>query len=196
MDFVVQLIIGLGWPVAAVVIVLLLRKEVANVIGRLSKVRYKELEAEFRETLQEIEAKPSPSVPEPEEFDDWNPELKDRKKELYTLAHISPRAAIMESWLDVESQIRRSAGYLHLDATGDVVTLVDKIREKLKRVPKSMAARVRELRKLRNVAIHETQLNLPQKEVMQYVTIAVHLAATLDSVTNPAHSHHFRDPDG
>lgn len=196
MDVVVQLIGVLAWPAAAVVIVLLLKRPLSEAFGRLSKLRYKELEAEFRETLRQLEAPPSPSMPEPEEFDDWNPQLRDRKNELYKLAHMSPRAAIMEAWLDVEAQVRRSAGYLDLDPAGDVASLVEKMRDKLKRVPGSLPGRIRELRKLRNVAVHETQLGLPLNEVMQYVFVAEHLAATLDSVTNPAHSHHFRDPDG
>ena len=168
-------------------------KGLGKLVGRLSKVRYKELEAEFRETLKQIEATSEQTAPEPDsdEFDDWNPELRDRKKELYGLARVSPRAAIMEAWLNLESQVRRSAGYANIDATGDVATLVVRIGDKLARVPKSMAARIRELRKLRNVVVHEPGLNLPASQVMEYVQIAAHLAATLDGVTNPAYSHHF-----
>lgn len=196
MDVLIQLIGAVAWPLAALAIVLILRKDLGNLLGRVSKVRYKELEAEFRETLKEIAGtteEASLETPEPGELDAWNPPLAERKKELYALAHVSPRAAILEAWIDVESQIRRSAEYLNVDAGGDPVTVFSSVAAKSKRLTPSYPKHVRELRKLRNLAAHEPQLPVEKAEAMRYVTLALELAASIDSLTNPAHAHHFRE---
>ena len=199
MDLLVQLIVGLSWPLVVFGIVVLLRKDLTNLIGRVSKVRYKELEAEFHETLKQIAERPQQSgeqLPKPGEFDAWNPPLAARKGELYELAQISSRAAILEAWIDLESQIQRSAKYLDLTSTGDSVKVFEGVVEKSKRFTPSYLKHVRELRKLRNLAAHEQQLSLPKEEAMHYVTAALELAASIDAFTNPEHSHHLRDIDG
>jgi hypothetical protein len=199
MDLLVQLIVGLAWPLVVFGIVVVLRKDLTNLIGRVSKVRYKELEAEFHETLKQIAEKPEQSraqTRESGEFDAWNPPLTARKKELHELAHMSPRAAILEAWIDLESQIRRSANYLDLVSTGDSLSVFEAVAEKSKRFTPSYLKHVRELRKLRNLAAHEQQLSLPEGEAMHYVTVALELAASIDAFTNPEHSHHLRDIGG
>jgi len=82
MELLVQLVIGLAWPLSIFGIVLLLRKELTAVIGRLTKLRYKDLEAEFKETLRQIETtRPKQlAVRASDELEGWHPlaELKER----------------------------------------------------------------------------------------------------------------------
>ena len=194
MDLLVQLLVGVAWPLSIFGIVLLLRKDLASVIARLTKLRYKDLEAEFNETLRKIEAPQAIQLPpaEVEEQEAGHP-LAERKKELYALAAASPRAAVLESWINLEAQIRRSAEYLQVEPKRDVLSVLTALSQKSKRVSPGFAEAVKALRQLRNVATHEPNLSLSEGEAIEYVSRALDVAASLDLFTNPAYRHHFRE---
>ena len=57
----------LVWPIAAVCMALIFRRDLSQAMGRVGKVKYRDLELTFREDLHEVErlvrVMPSPAVP-------------------------------------------------------------------------------------------------------------------------------------
>jgi len=94
-----QSLVSLAWPLAAVICVYLFREKLKEILPRLH-LRHKETEISFRlaeaaKEADELAAK-EPSATAPSE------RFPDR---LLKLAEVSPSAAIMEGWKDVEEAV-------------------------------------------------------------------------------------------
>lgn len=160
MQWVTQLVSTLAWPLTALAMVILLRQEIRRVTKRLSAVSYKDLKAEFREDLEEAESHltslPETKVPASESERDAIdlPPLQ----RLLRIAEISPRAAVVDAWADVEAVSREIVRAYGLDskhtqvaeqALGQLVT-----RGVLSSHAVEAYAR---LRRVRNMAAHEPE---------------------------------------
>ena len=118
METIVDMVEALSWPIAAIALALLLRKEVTNLILRLKSLKYGEFEARFHETMRAVE-------PETEaaqlgintESTQLSDEIQRERDQLRLKARTSPRGAILESWLLLED----TANELGLTETGDPV---------------------------------------------------------------------------
>lgn len=105
MELLVNLLIGIAWPVAAVWIAYLFKGELRSLLYWMFK--YKDLEAKFESGLAEAEAKvtaierSSPSSPP-------RPEISSKLEQLCRITDVSPRAAIMEAWVLVEDAAGKS----------------------------------------------------------------------------------------
>ena len=55
LQFLASIIGSLAWPLALVVIVLILRRQLVDILRRLKRLKYGEAEAEFGEKLEEVE---------------------------------------------------------------------------------------------------------------------------------------------
>src|SRR5439155_13373051 len=64
----------------------------------IERLKYKGLEVEFRKSLQELADKSPVALPAP-----VGDELANERNRLFTLAELSPRSAILEAWLHVET---------------------------------------------------------------------------------------------
>jgi hypothetical protein len=98
LTFIAKLVEFLAWPVAAVILVLLLRGEIKGLFRYLKKLKAGPVEAEFEREVQELkataEAQPQ-LLPPPEGA---TPE----KQMLLQLVQINPRSAVLEAWRGVE----------------------------------------------------------------------------------------------
>lgn len=102
LDFFSALIGHLAWPITVVLIIFLLRKPIIELIPALQKLRFKEFELEFREKIQQ--AKPK-LVKNKDEATLKRKEVNLLKERDYyfNLVGVSPRQAIIESWMEVEA---------------------------------------------------------------------------------------------
>ena len=107
MQLIVDLIVGLAWPVAIVWIAYLFKHELRGVLGRVSLLKYKNVEAKFELGLAQAEAKvaeidikgtdsPAPA------------EISSKLESLRRIADVSPRAAILEAWILIEDAAGQS----------------------------------------------------------------------------------------
>ena len=174
-----SLVQSLVWPVTFVIALVALAKLAPGIFPFVERLKYKDLVVEFRQSVKELAAKSSAvrALPVPDESDTGP---VDR---LYSLAEISPRSAILEAWLQVESaaahvlQARepsiapkvRMAAPLRI---GELLNTHDVINGAQLEV-------FHRLRDLRNKAVHIADATFQSHEVAEYIELAALLAAQI-----------------
>ena len=89
MDLLVQLLIGIAWPIAVIWIAYLFKGELRLLLQRMSQFKYKVVEAKFEGGLAEAEAKAiaieksTPSLPP-------RPELTSKLAQLCRISDVPP----------------------------------------------------------------------------------------------------------
>lgn len=181
MELLVELVVGVAWPVTVLTIVFVFKREAVGLLARLTKLRYKELEADFGETLRELKAE-TPVVP-PSPTAEALPagRLDRRMSELLELAEVAPRAAVLEAWLEVEKAVRDLAIAADVPETA---RSHDQLRQLVQRevVPASYLGSFDELRRLRNTAAHSPEFEISTQVVQGYVDFSLNLAAVFEVI--------------
>ena len=101
LQFVSALVSALAWPAAVVTVVCLLKDPILGLIPKIRSFKYGELHVDLTEELKAVQESLPGKPPEP---------LGDKKAPLPTpvalqLAAVSPRGAILHSWLEVEASV-------------------------------------------------------------------------------------------
>lgn len=181
-NLIARILEALVWPITVVIIIFLFRKQISNIILNLSKLRYKDFEAEFGRDLQVAESKAEQlELPSPETLrQDIEPiTLASSYDRLFELATLSPRAAVTEAWLRVEAAIDEVARALEFKPSPlrrgrEAAVLLELIgRDKL---PKDTMLLYDDLRKMRNNAAHAIEFEISIKDATRYVDLALGLA--------------------
>lgn len=98
LTFISELFKAAIWPVTLLFIIVFLRKPIRNLVPFLQKFKFKEFELEFSRKVSELIAETKSKMPEAI-ANSGNDQDIDK---LSQLANISPRAAILEAWLELE----------------------------------------------------------------------------------------------
>lgn len=174
MAMIVQLIEAVAWPIAAVWLGYLFHGDVRSLLSRISHVKYGDAEATFEVGVEDIGAR-IPQLPSPQKTAYIEP-LNKREESLLTLAQTSPRAAILEAWLEVERELAAAAGRLNLPLT-DLADVLRTDPGMAKFVPT-----FEHLRTLRNQTAHAVtfspRLDKVQTYIRQSLLLSILAAAT------------------
>lgn len=180
LTFVSNLIDSIVWPVAFLILVALLRKPITQLIPLLRKLRYKDVELEFGLEVNELKE----SVAR-----DYKPtgdaHLAVSTARLHQLAEVSPRATIVEAWIEVEAAAIEAAKRRVPDASSEQLRVWTNILDLLTRAGAIDGKRFHELQELkilRNRAVHLIDLELTAKSAKSYADVAAQLAAYLRSI--------------
>jgi hypothetical protein len=181
MELLVNLLIGIAWPVAAVWIAYLFKGELRSLLHRMSQFKYKDLEAKFESGLAEAEAKVTAIEKSSPSFLP-RPEISSKLEQLRRIADVSPRAAIMEAWVLVEDAAGKSgfvqgATIPHVNPHLFVEELV-----RLGKLPTGSNSLLDQMRKLRNQASHLPDFSLNQDEADRYLQLAARMSELILNV--------------
>jgi len=175
-QFIAAMVGSLAWPATLLVSFFIIKNYLPAIFPFVERFKYKDLEVEFRKSVQELSEKSRTALPPPE-LDEHASAPRNR---LYALADISPRSAILEAWLEVEGA-----------AADKLQTMDPSLAPKVK-----MAAPLRlgellnrrqiingqqleifhRLRELRNKAVHIADATFRSNEVTEYIELAASLA--------------------
>ena len=180
MELVVNLIVGIAWPVAVVWIAYVFKGELKSLLRRVSQLKYKDLEAQFGAGLALAESEVSslqaapPAAP--------RPELLSKLESLRRISDVSPRAAILEAWVLVEDAAGRSgfvqgASIPRINSHLYVEELV-----RLGKLPAGSDSLLDQMRKLRNQAAHMPDFTVDQDEADRYLQLATRMSELILSV--------------
>ena len=178
-----SLVETLAWPMTVLILVLLFRKEVRGLAGRLSTFKYKDVVAKFEKELREAEKAALEVTPE---IKGEQAESSDQEFELANLgrlervAEVSPRAAISEAWIEVEQAARQLAS--KVGDTGRVESSPYRLAKFLSSrgvLDESAGAFYNQLRTLRNEAVHKPDFVIEPDDAQRYLELAMGLAAYL-----------------
>lgn len=171
---------ALVWPVTAIIILLLFRSQIARVILRLSRFKYKDAVFEFGKDLEDAENKAaSLDLPPPKVLRQVTEPITIASSydRLYELASSSPRGAITESWLRIEAAVNEAAQKLGIGPVRHYRAWEQVIAELVKRekIPQSTIYLFNDLRKIRNNAVHMIEFEISTQEAARYVDLAMGL---------------------
>src|SRR5262249_50169356 len=162
---------AIAWPAVVFAIGLLFRTEIRHALGRLSHLKYRDIEASFKEELRSVEAESRlietslPTGPKTKMVP--GPEAVEARDRLLSLAAISPRAAITEAWLEVEASVQSLAEDQGIKGQR-FISAINALHAKGV-IPFAVLNITTQLRDLRNRAAHAPEIALTQSEAERYL---------------------------
>jgi uncharacterized protein YutE (UPF0331/DUF86 family) len=188
LSFTAELINTLAWPLTVLVIIVLLRKPIAGLIPLLQHIKYKDFELEFGRQIREVRAEANEELPPPKKPEAAIAQAPDP---LFELSRISPRAAVLEAWKQVETAAldaaqRNDVPLKYRDAASPVRVI--RVLENADVVDPAVMAIFHDLRALRNQAAHAPEFALSTEAVLEYVELAKRLIDYLRTAERDADS--------
>jgi hypothetical protein len=185
LTFASQLVDSLAWPLTTLGIAFVLRSSITRLLLRLSKAKYKDVELEFGKELEDLEQRaaraelpekatqhqPTPFVPE--SLGDY----------IERISRVSPRAAILESWVAVELAIFEAAARLNVrlpSPSQPVVAL--RHLESTGALSSEVQAMIQGLRSLRNKAAHAEEFDIQPAQAAEYGKLAERIIASIRAI--------------
>ena len=177
-QFTAAIIDSRSWPVTVVIAWLLLRKNISALLPYIQKIKIKDFELDLREAKQELAS----VVPSDDALVGVS-DFSDKRSDLYRLAAISPRSAILESWLELEAAASELAVKKTKETPGAMLA-VSPLRMGEYLAKKGMISEgelqfFSRLRELRNKAIHLVDTTISEQEASDYVDMASVMARQL-----------------
>lgn len=184
LTFIAKLVEALVWPGAVVAVVLLLKKELRQLVPLLRKLKAGPVEAEFEREVASLEqATPPPMLP-PASVSESS-----RKLELFELAKAAPRSAILQAWLDVEAVALRVVDREGLNVPEyDAHSPMAAIRTiaNSTNLPADWVSRYYQLRELRDKVAHQADFTPKVVSAAAYVELASRLHRQLEEAKKRA----------
>src|SRR3569623_55393 len=189
LTFLATIIGSLAWPASLLVALFMLRGPIAELLPSLRRLRYKELEVDLGKELEKIEAvmdtveektQPKGELPvgvQPE------PLPKTRTELLEKLADLSPNAAILERWRNVERTLAFYFSSRGIERPRSGQTILGHL-DYDPNFPQQLVSAYQELRLLRNRAAHDRE-NLTAKHAKEISALADRLTFALNQAAHP-----------
>jgi uncharacterized protein YutE (UPF0331/DUF86 family) len=176
MEHFVEIIKAIAWPIAIVWVGYIFRSEVRQLLGRISSLKYKDMEANFDKQLAKAESEAKSITVSNKTTEDLS-----QTEQLLRIAEVSPRAAIVEAWTLIEMAASKKA--LKAGATLSRTSpkmIVDYLQRSGELPPNSLEI-IEQLRKLRNQAVHMPDFAISQSEAERYLELAAKSAAVISA---------------
>jgi hypothetical protein len=173
---------SLAWPFVVLSIVLVLRKDIADLLPRLRKLKHKDTELEFAERVAELAKEVEPRT-EGEKVQFSESSLSDQFDFILKLAAIAPRSAVLEAFRVLEAAALKAVAltYPNLDANEqrNQSQLFSLLKGSV--LDLNQFHQFNELRRLRNNAAHADRFELRGIPIESYINIALSLANQINS---------------
>lgn len=189
LTFLSNVIGALAWPASLLVVVTILRRPIAELIPGLRRLKYKDLEVDFGKELQKIEAVLD-TIEDAKQNDKLPIEVqsealpKTRAELLERITELSPNAAILESWRNVERTLDFYFSSRGIERPPSGRTILGHL-DYDPNFPPQLVSAYQELRMLRNRAAHD-QENLTEAHAREFSALADRLTSALIQAANPS----------
>lgn len=177
MQLVADLAGALAWPLAAFGTAFLLREALRKFLGReLSKLKAGPVEVQWSEKIEQAHESIVQEV-----SDNRSAEIQTMPLRLRELAKISPDAAIMRSFKEIEASLRNL-----LDDPGGGIRSPHQLEQVIddaieyKIISEMTGAAIHQLRRLRNIAAHDRRTDMTYVEALEYLAVADAVMYSLD----------------
>lgn len=177
LTFISSLIESVAWPAAVVFLVYLLRSPLSRLLPLVTSLKYKDLELQFGNQLKRIGDADLPQK-------DHRKRLPLESQRVNRLAELSPRAAVLESWVSVELAALGAARSLMQDEVHNKTLSYQAIRalERSGRLDQNAVSMLRDLRDLRNQAAHAPDFAISTDSAIEYAEAADRLVAYFEFI--------------
>ena len=178
MEHFVEIIKAIAWPASIVWLGYIFRSEVRQLIGRMSSLKYKDIEANFDKKLAKAESEAKEiNIPiEKKSMDELS-----QAEQLMRIAEVSPRAAIVEAWTLIEMAASKKGLKEGVAIPRMSPKMIVNYLMMSGKMPKNSIDIIDQLRMLRNQAVHMPDFALNQNEAERYLELAVQSAAIISA---------------
>ncbi|MGB9152010.1 MAG: hypothetical protein WCD70_02870 [Alphaproteobacteria bacterium] len=201
LSFISSLISSLAWPAVAAIFLFMMRGRIGILINALaSRITKAKLpggiELEFSEKIEEAREESEVLAMEGKlvaAFKQNQPESLAKVEDKYlTLAQVSPEAAVLEAFKEVEMAIMDNKAELPEIKGGNLFAFVRQLHL-AEFIDQKVVDQFQRVRELRNLAVHSKEpLAISIGEAMEYRSLCLSLASTLRFVF--AQMNHARQP--
>ncbi|ACJ31276.1 Conserved hypothetical protein [Shewanella piezotolerans WP3] len=180
MQFTIELIDKLAWPLVLVFAVISLKRPLSKLIPLAKKLKFKDLELEFGQELKAVT----------QEAEGIFPELKDSNRNILIMsASQLPNSAVIEAWeavdLAAEKLIHSRCSNITLDKNTRYKHIENiLISEQL--INTKQGKLFSELRQLRNKVAHAVGYEVDKVQAVQYIELCFKLIEHLQGLTPSA----------
>ena len=181
LQFVVEIVKALAWPVVFLVMFYSLRGPLAALIPLIEEFKYKDFVVKFRAALEraKIEALPSTESELQALEVKKNGAFAQQRKDLYKAATLVPTAAVLQAWSVLEEAVLFKVSELGLLPAGGGIRGSSRLAHAL--LDKSAITLedfklFHSLRELRNQAAHKPDAGLTANDAEAYVDLALGFA--------------------
>lgn len=178
LTFIAAVVSATAWPAAVLIIFLVIRKPLLELIPLLQRLRYGDIEIDFGREVDDLLQDMRRALPPVRQSAERSP-LQDN---LLELARISPRAVVLEAWVELERSAIDAARRHQLN-----------LRSKEQRSPLLLGNALVEaglldenqqeifyrLRNLRNAAAHASEFAFDADSALEYAQVASRLSEYL-----------------
>ena len=174
LDSIVRLVDALAWPVVAIIVVFMIRKPLARLIPLIERVRYKDVEVNFRQLIEETTSK----VDAVSSLLDVPP-IDER---IQDLAKVYPRGAIIESWLLVEKAVSELADARDISASASRRRSPRQVvgaLEKTGILDEDLAKLVMDIYAIRNGVAHTSDFSPSRDDAQEYIRTSARVITLL-----------------
>jgi hypothetical protein len=172
------------WPITVLAVVLILRRPLAGLVVSTKKLKFKELELEFGEDIQQVQAEAKGVLPEAPDKGKSSVEV-----DLYRLAQVSPTAAVVEAWSAVEESAKELIASRGHELDYDVerpYKLIQDVLLKGKMIDPRRGKIFSDLRQLRNRVVHAIGYTISTDLAVEYIDLSIKLRQYLESLRKQA----------
>lgn len=154
LEFIAFLVDSLAWPLAAVSIALIFQKQIGSLLSKVKTLKWGEAAVDFTEKLDEVESEAEAIADQANDQNTSAPALPSGR--FHELLAISPNAAILDSWAEVESEIRKLGKHHGFSGSVSLSRIGDQL-VKNGLLPIGISKMLSEMRSMRNQAAHGAQ---------------------------------------
>jgi hypothetical protein len=178
LQFVSSVVGSLAWPGTLIAAFFILKRHLPAIFPFVERLKYKDFEVEFRKSVEELAEKSQAALPAPDDDQAAAP-----RNRLYALAEASPRSAILEAWLQVETAAVEALQAKDPDLaskTGMLAPLrLGALLNRYEIIDRAQREIFDRLRELRNKAVHVGEATFHPSEVAEYIDLASSLASQI-----------------
>jgi hypothetical protein len=176
-EFFANIIDSLAWPIAIIVIFLMIKDKISELIPRLKKLKHKETELEFTELISEL----NNERVEPNLDDQAEEPIIDDKQFLLRLSDVSKRSAVVESYRFIENAVSYGTTKLYEGRRRPLMSLNTQLKLLKDRLDDHHIKQISILKQLRNRAAHMEDFELSEMPIETYIDLALSLSDTIKS---------------
>lgn len=176
-DQIIRVLDVLAWPSTAFLLIWLARKQIRLLVPLIERIKYKDVEIKFGKRLADV----TEDIGEAPLLDSGAPE---EAAKIYALAEISPPSAVLEAWKDLEVIAQEKVRQLLPDGETyrkPLARSLDYLDYKGALSP-SAASAARELKMLRNEAVHAGSKEISREDAIQYGAVASQIRAQIEAI--------------
>ena len=183
LTFLSSIVNAVAWPATLVVLLVLIREQLPQLAKSLRRLKYKDIEMEFGEAAKAIANEVQAIMPAAQADNKIAGQEKEEvKARLEAIAELAPRAAILESWLQVEAA---AADVIRQNNLGVLTPYPGpmRLRDSLHKggiLNKRQLAIFEQLRTLRNEAVHVPEAEFTKAAVSNYIESSIAIASYLE----------------